>query len=96
MNEELSPAPIAVHASRLSQAPMLAAHYKDFARRCEVDDSVLLERSASFNAVMYAPSFEADVSDLEALGLIHTVAMFGWANRLMAHLGSHSESPVAA
>ncbi|MCW5655131.1 peroxidase-related enzyme [Hydrogenophaga sp.] len=33
------------------------------------------------------PLREAGLTDLEILDLVHSVAMFGWANRLMANLG---------
>ncbi|MFS8975131.1 peroxidase-related enzyme [Cupriavidus necator] len=47
----------------------------------------LTERPAQVTAEQLKPLREAGVTDAEILDLIHSVAIFAWANRLMLNLG---------
>ncbi|MDK3026190.1 peroxidase-related enzyme [Cupriavidus taiwanensis] len=47
----------------------------------------LTERPAQVTAQQLKPLREAGLSDAEILDLIHSVAIFAWANRLMLNLG---------
>lgn len=47
----------------------------------------LTERPAQVTAEQLRPLREAGVTDAEILDLIHSVAIFAWANRLMLNLG---------
>ncbi|WP_432260044.1 CMD domain-containing protein [Cupriavidus sp. TMH.W2] len=47
----------------------------------------LTEQPAQVNAGQLKPLREAGVTDAEMLDLIHSVAIFAWANRLMLNLG---------
>lgn len=47
----------------------------------------LTERPAEVTAEQLKPLREAGVTDVEILDLIHSVAIFAWANRLMLNLG---------
>ncbi|MGY2486083.1 peroxidase-related enzyme [Cupriavidus sp. CP313] len=56
----------------------------------------LTERPAEVTAEQLKPLREAGITDAEILDLIHSVAIFAWANRLMLNLGEpvfpeHSE-----
>ncbi|MFJ4292058.1 peroxidase-related enzyme [Cupriavidus sp. NPDC089707] len=47
----------------------------------------LTERPAAVTAAQLKPLRDAGVTDAEILDLIHSVAIFAWANRLMLNLG---------
>ncbi|KUE88665.1 alkylhydroperoxidase [Cupriavidus necator] len=47
----------------------------------------LTERPAEVTAEQLKPLREAGVTDAEILDLIHSIAIFAWANRLMLNLG---------
>ncbi|MBF6991256.1 MULTISPECIES: peroxidase-related enzyme [Cupriavidus] len=47
----------------------------------------LTERPAEVTAALLKPLRDAGVTDAEILDLIHSVAIFAWANRLMLNLG---------
>ena len=56
--------------------------------RAIVQASIELTRSpASFGAAQVQPLRAAGLSALEMLDLVHAVAIFAWANRLMLNLG---------
>jgi uncharacterized peroxidase-related enzyme len=61
--------------------------------RAIVQASIALTRDpASFDAARLAPLRAAGLSSLEILDLLHAIAIFAWANRLMQNLGE----PVGA
>jgi uncharacterized peroxidase-related enzyme len=49
--------------------------------------AALTERADNPDGLPVAPLREAGLGDLEILDLVHAVAVFGWANRLMHTLG---------
>lgn len=56
--------------------------------RAIIQASLVLTRApGSFGAENLQPLRDASLSDLEILDMLHSAALFGWANRLMLNLG---------
>lgn len=56
--------------------------------RAIIQSSLALTRTpGSFSAQHVQPLRDAGLSDLEILDMLHSAALFGWANRLMLNLG---------
>ena len=56
--------------------------------RAIIQSSLALTRSpGSFGSQQVQPLRDAGLSDLEILDMLHSAALFGWANRLMLNLG---------
>jgi uncharacterized peroxidase-related enzyme len=56
--------------------------------RAIIQASLALTRTpGSFGAAQVQPLRDAGLSDLEILDMLHSAALFGWANRLMLNLG---------
>ena len=56
--------------------------------RAIIQSSLVLTRApVSFDVQYVQPLLDAGLSDLEILDMLHSAALFGWANRLMLNLG---------
>lgn len=94
-----------VHAQRYQQlSKQLAPIPAVFADPLDAGDTPRERAIAQFSAgLTVAPEeigpddlqslYEAGLSDLEILDLIHSVAIFAWANRLMLNLGEPEVAP---
>ncbi|MDR0213374.1 MAG: peroxidase-related enzyme [Comamonas sp.] len=62
--------------------------------RAIIQSSLALTRApGSFGAQNVQPLRDAGLSDLEILDMLHSAALFGWANRLMLNLGVEIYTP---